>query len=231
MSSGKRRFMKLPDILSGKRRLAITGIAIASLVGIASVTFYVTTDHANATVSTAEVAEGPNALADLEGRSPGARLVGIATKAVKAVSRALGNAPEDEPTERALGQTFDPPVNNPLALGVPDPMTAVLPEDPFIPADPAEFAGGSGGVPIVGPPGGFLYIPGGSSGGSTGGGSTGGGSTGGGTTGGGSTGGDVPPPVAAVPEPGTWLMMILGFGAIGAAMRGTSRKRPLTARA
>lgn len=222
--------MKLSDFLGGKRRIAIAGIAIASLVGIASVTFYVTADHANATVSTAEVAEGPDALADLEGRSPGARLVGIATKAAKAISRALGNVPEEEPTQRALGQTFDPPVNNPLALGLPDPMTPALPEDPFVPADPAVFAGGSGGVPIVGPPGGFVYVPGGSSGGSTGGGSTGGGSSGG-TTGGGSTGGEVTPPIPAVPEPGTWLMMILGFGAIGAAMRGTSPGRRQTARA
>lgn len=30
---------------------------------------------------------------------------------------------------------------------------------------------------------------------------------------------DDPPPVTGVPEPGTWALLILGFGAIGAAMR------------
>jgi hypothetical protein len=33
------------------------------------------------------------------------------------------------------------------------------------------------------------------------------------------TGGEVPHPEGAVPEPGTWAMMLLGFGAVGAAMR------------
>lgn len=39
-----------------------------------------------------------------------------------------------------------------------------------------------------------------------------------------------PPPLPmnnAVPEPGTWLMMLLGFGMVGAAMRGG---RPIRAR-
>lgn len=34
---------------------------------------------------------------------------------------------------------------------------------------------------------------------------------------------------AAVPEPGTWAMMIVGFGLVGGAMRRTSRARPLAA--
>ncbi|MGH6964235.1 MAG: PEPxxWA-CTERM sorting domain-containing protein [Phenylobacterium sp.] len=33
--------------------------------------------------------------------------------------------------------------------------------------------------------------------------------------------------VAAVPEPGTWSMLILGFGAIGAALRRRRRERPV----
>jgi hypothetical protein len=33
------------------------------------------------------------------------------------------------------------------------------------------------------------------------------------------TGGEVPHPEGGVPEPSTWAMMLLGFGAIGAAMR------------
>jgi hypothetical protein len=38
--------------------------------------------------------------------------------------------------------------------------------------------------------------------------------------GGGSSGGTSnPPPVSVVPEPSTWMMMILGFGVIGFALR------------
>jgi uncharacterized membrane protein YgcG len=57
------------------------------------------------------------------------------------------------------------------------------------------------------------------SGGGTGGGGTGGGGTGGGgdTGGGGENGGGGV--VSPVPEPGTWLMLILGLFAIGSAMR------------
>jgi hypothetical protein len=34
--------------------------------------------------------------------------------------------------------------------------------------------------------------------------------------------------VSAVPEPSTWAMMMLGFGAVGGAMRAAKRKRKLT---
>ncbi|OYW47289.1 MAG: hypothetical protein B7Z33_01635 [Sphingomonadales bacterium 12-68-11] len=36
----------------------------------------------------------------------------------------------------------------------------------------------------------------------------------------------VPPTTGAVPEPATWLMMILGFGFVGALMRQRSQRRP-----
>lgn len=41
---------------------------------------------------------------------------------------------------------------------------------------------------------------------------------------------DVPtPPAAAIPEPATWMMMILGFGGVGAALRQRRRhRRPVT---
>ena len=34
----------------------------------------------------------------------------------------------------------------------------------------------------------------------------------------------IPPPNGAIPEPATWLMMILGFGAIGGMMRAKRRQ-------
>ena len=35
--------------------------------------------------------------------------------------------------------------------------------------------------------------------------------------------------VTAVPEPGTWAQMILGFGLVGAVLRGARRRRPAVA--
>jgi hypothetical protein len=32
--------------------------------------------------------------------------------------------------------------------------------------------------------------------------------------------------VAAIPEPGTWAMLLLGFGAVGAAIRNRRRVQP-----
>jgi hypothetical protein len=40
----------------------------------------------------------------------------------------------------------------------------------------------------------------------------------------------IPPPTGAVPEPSTWLMMILGFGLVGGAMRAQKRRENVTVR-
>lgn len=52
-----------------------------------------------------------------------------------------------------------------------------------------------------------------------------------GISGGSGTGSYVPPPPPAVPEPGTWAMMLVGFGAIGFSMRSSRRRRGLLAQA
>ena len=71
-----------------------------------------------------------------------------------------------------------------------------------------------GGVIVAGGGGG------GAGGGGGGGGSSGGGSSGGGSSGGGITPGVNPPPVpGAVPEPGSWMLMIGGFAIAGGALR------------
>ena len=85
-------------------------------------------------------------------------------------------------------------------------IPSVLPGPAFGPT-PAVFVGGGGG-------------PGGGGGGPGG----GGGGPGGG--GGGPPGIEVPPVVAPVPEPATWLTMILGFYILARALR---RQRPATA--
>jgi hypothetical protein len=213
----------------------LAGIAALSIVALAPVAMSALPGRAEAAVEAA-VGEGRNALADLEGRSPGARLVGIATKSVKAVARALGASPDDtteEPEQRALGKVFDAPPTEDMLLDLRAPLGTAFP-DGVLPADAVvpggEFGGGSPGgfgFPRGASSGGFAVLPagssgGGSSGGSSGGGSSGGGSSGGGSSGGGSSGGGTPP-VAAVPEPGTWMLMILGFGAIGSVMRRRAR--------
>ena len=88
------------------------------------------------------------------------------------------------------------------------------------------FAGGGGGG------GGFVAVPGGGGGGGGGGGAT---PIGGGTDTGVVPSTPVPVPVpvpvpdvvSAIPEPESWAMMILGFGAIGAALRGQRRSAKL----
>ena len=82
------------------------------------------------------------------------------------------------------------------------------------------FDGGSSGSSGGGSSGGGSSGGGSSGGGSSGGGSSGGGSSGGGSSGGGSSGGtENPPPPPVVPEPASWLMMIVGIGFVGAILR------------
>ncbi|WP_448501122.1 PEPxxWA-CTERM sorting domain-containing protein [Sphingomonas sp.] len=82
---------------------------------------------------------------------------------------------------------------------------------------PGSLPGGGGGGGFVGAlPGDGGTDGGGNGGGGTG--DTGGGDTGGGGNNGGGDGG-TPTPTAPIPEPGSWMMMILGIGMIGAALR------------
>ena len=145
------------------------------------------------------------------GRSPGERGEGalLPTKLAKA-----------GPEERVLSQVRD---RDP-GVGDPPPESGLLP-DAGLPGAPGEGAlpggpaGGEPFVPFVGspfaPPGGpgdpFIPGPGGPPGGP-----------------GGPPG--TPPPgggiASGVPEPGTWAVMILGFFAVGWAMRRRAQLRP-----
>lgn len=145
------------------------------------------------------------------GRSPGERAGALLpTKLAKA-----------GPEERVLSQVRDrdPGIGDPAA----PPDSGLLP-DAGLPGAPGEGAlpGGPAGEPFapfgapfggVGdPPGGF--IPGGPGGSGIPGGPPGG----------------TPPPgggiASGVPEPGTWAVMILGFFAVGWAMRRRAQLRP-----
>ena len=138
----------------------------------------------------------------LDQRSPGVRTKGELTK-TKRSFKVLSSTSWPE-----LAKTVRP---------APAPLTAA---NPILPnAAPPEVAMLSGFMPgaLTGlgvPP----VVVGGGGGGPVGGG--GGGCCGGGVGGGGGiTPTEVPPEVPAVPEPSTWAMLLIGFGAIGTALR------------
>lgn len=169
------------------------------------------------------MAQTSEAISRFIGRSPGERgetdLIKTKIKRAKGKpgDKLLATAPRAKPAEaeeRALGKIFDTPPEEavqsltgvpigPLALG------NVFPSD-F--GDFGDVAGG-GGVPGGGFPGGIsTVIPS---------------ATPGGPTGPTDPANPVDPtnptnptdPVGAVPEPGTWVMMIVGFALCGASLR------------
>ena len=170
-----------------------------------------------------------NALKDFLGRSPGERGT---TDLLKGKSKSAGGdkqlaRAEPTPVQRALGKIFDQPVEDVASLGALPPVVSLA--DEIVNA----VAPGSALPPLASGPG--IFIPGTGSGGGGGGGGTGGGPGGGGGGGGGViiTPPPVPPVINAVPEPSTWALLILGFGAIGASIRRanvTSRRAKLCAR-
>lgn len=164
-------------------------------------------------------------LAVLGQRSPGARADGALLQ-VK-LPRGLARA-DRGPHERVLSGLRTRPGAPALAtpgFGPPPPAEVAL-----LPGGPGEDAIAQGPVPA--PLSGFPGFFGG--GGVISGGGGGGGTGGGGTGGGGDT---MTPPVvtptppatvAALPEPATWLTMILGFALMGVALRRPARsRRPL----
>lgn len=158
-----------------------------------------------------------NALAALTGRSPGARTVGVSGKG-KGKGPARAYRYSRSPAAQALDEAFSSPVGASRVIDGRRPDTnpaLVLPPalfgteaGPGITSAIAPASGAIGG----GPGGGAFFPPGGFSVGGIGGGGGGGGVPpigGGGTT----------PVLPAVPEPSTWLMMLLGMAMIGGALR------------
>lgn len=146
----------------------------------------------------------------LDARSPGEREKGALAQSK--IKKRLAQVPR----ERALGKTFPPkpPAIEQLARVVvpapPVPVESVPPVAPLIPPAAADIISPAGliasappfgGGPIIG--GGGLLPPPPPSGGNA------------------PPTAEVPPGgpvVSPVPEPGTWLTMLLGFGIIGTAM-------------
>jgi PEP-CTERM motif len=210
---GALSFVWLANSQSGRKLSALLGVE----------------DSIAQTANAAENAakEAGAALNSFIGRSPGERgatdtLKGKAKRLAKRTNsdpkqRALGKIFDEPPSQRALGKVFDQPVD-----GAPE--AASLQSISALPNELAPFSGTVPGAatPVSGNPG--IFVP------TTGGNFIGGGGTGGGPDGGTGTGtgtGGVPimppatqpPVISAVPEPSTWILLLLGFGAIGLTLR------------
>ena len=215
--------MKLPISLRGGA--AKTGLAVvllaAGLVGVGSTTagqnlfaqMGISESFAQTTESAGRIVQkGSNAVQAFLGRSPGERGAVDALKG-KAKAKVAGNdkpAEKSKPAQRALGKVFDEPL---VSLAGP---LAPAPVVDFIPLDAGPSVAVLPAVALPGPVGSGGFSP------SFG----GGGFIGGGGGGGGIAPPPPPPPpppsppvVAAVPEPSTWILLLMGFAAVGSSLR------------
>lgn len=161
--------------------------------------------------------KGSNAVQAFLGRSPGERGATdmLKGKAQRDLAQDLGTPAKGKPAQRALGKTFDEPLQSLAGPIAPAPVVEFLPLDANSSAVPLPAIA----LPIPSGSGGFGPV--------FGGGPSGGGFIGGGGGSGGS--GNVPvPPIAppapppitaAVPEPSTWILLLMGFAAVGASVR------------
>lgn len=147
-------------------------------------------------------------LATIRDRSPGERANAQLAKSKPAPSpersaRALPRTREAQP--KAAARKPEPA---PFAPSVPPELAEALAPMMTTAAPPvaAEFSPGPPIVPPIGG-GGGVVIPGGGGGGGT-------------------TPVEPPPPPPAVPEPATWLNLLLGFAALGWALRRGRRRKP-----
>lgn len=203
---------------SGKVKAGALAVALLTAAGGTPVVLQQLADRGYDVPTLAPVEK---VMALLDARSPGERTEGKLAQSKVSLKKLAENV--GQPKERALGKIINPekPTMADLAKVVAPPAQTVEVAPPVgpvaladvIPAPAQTTPGGVGGV--TGTP---LLLGGGGVGG-------GGGSPGGG-------GGDVPtqPPPAVVqspvPEPSTWMLLLLGFGVIGSAAR---RERRSTA--
>lgn len=174
--------------------------------------------------ATAMTSKGVNLLDAMRDRSPGSRSAGALSnkgQTAGAPAQTVANA-ATQPSARALPKTrvrVAPPVA--AAAGVPaaagSPAIGGTPPATTLASIPPGSAGSGGGLGLPPGGGGFIPAPGGGGGGTP--------DPGTGTPP--PVGGEAPPVAApAVPEPQTWLMMIIGFGLLGSVLR---RRRTSTA--
>ena len=213
-----RRSRAVRSTMQRRQRRLLAGACAAILLGsgaFLSIAGVTGSDAVAAAVTQAQ------SLTQLLGqRSPGERIAGAQTKhkRVQALSRPRLRERPHAPSASELAKILMP-------------AGPVVPDAPIIPPVLAEIVPVPQLSDIVLPAG----VPGSGGGGPA---IVGGGSVGGGGGGGGSPGGSVPlvyPPhdtkevIAAVPEPGTWATMLLGFGLMGWRLRRSNARRLLPA--
>ena len=205
-----------------KHKLALAGLMC--LAGVASAPLAVTTFGNSSGLSLPGVETAGRLMAMLDARSPGERAAGALTQIKpRQASRSRAVTPAKPAT---------PPLEQLARVIVPAPPAP--PVDVMPPILPPPASG------IVEPPAALASVPGGFGPGGFGPGIVIGGvgapPAGGGSPPGGGGGGtppttEVPPVISAVPEPGTWAMMLLGFAMIGSAMPSRRRRALLAAHA
>ncbi|MCH8614698.1 PEPxxWA-CTERM sorting domain-containing protein [Sphingomonas sp. SM33] len=193
-SSGRARRARRKAI-KRQQRIALGAVGAFAFLAAAPLTIaaYLGTDPLVAGLDNAK-----SFLAMMSERSPGGRTSAeLVTKHKRAAAA---------PTEHALGKIHSPappPFASPIAAvppsiaELPPFETALANSPPLFMAPPPPGGGGGVIVPPAAPPGGG----------------------GGGCCGGTDTPKPPPPPPPAVPEPGTWATMLLGFGMVGLLMR------------
>lgn len=216
------RFVQLNKAKTGLLLMAAV-VAVSGLGGTATgqrlfAQIGITDAIARTVGAAAAVAENSgNAVQAFLSRSPGER---GATDMLKGkVKPVFTESPKassgTKPTQRALGKVFDEPLQS---LAGP---LAPAPRVDFLPLDASSASAAMPAVALPLPIGAGIFSP------VTGGVPSGGGFVGGGGGGGGGSGesGDgfippAPPPItSAVPEPSTWMLLLIGFAAVGVSMR------------
>lgn len=220
--------METPNILNGGRaKIGLVAAAcllttfglgsttvgqrIISQIGITD-TFAQTTDAAGRVLE-----KGSTAVQAFLGRSPGERGATdmLKGKVKRDIARNDDAPGKSKPTQRALGKIFSDPLQSLAGPIAPAPVVE------FLPLDAGVIAASIPALALAAPVGSGIFSP------FAGGGPSGGGFIGGGGNGGGSGGGSgfippaSPPTAAAVPEPSTWILLLIGFAAVGASIRRT----------
>lgn len=165
-----------------------------------------------------------NAVQAFLGRSPGERgaVDALKGKAKRDLATNTAKPAGEKPRQRALGKIFEEPLKSLAGPLAPSPVVEFLPLEAnsatsLLPVALSLPVGGGNFSPILG-------------GGPTGGGFLGGGGGGGGPDGPGTVlvPPTAPPIAAAVPEPSTWVLLLMGFAAVGASIRRKNTARALT---
>ena len=198
---------KRRSIVHRRRRLRML-LAASGAIAFALGTAMTVASFTGANLADAAAARAQSFMELMGKRSPGERTAAQLTK-TKTVHKLLSerDAPEVTGVPANLAEVIAPPLPDIVPVDLGPPQLALL-GMPTLP----------GGILMPPPSGGPKVPPGG-----------GGGCCGGPPTETPPTPPNVPPP-PALPEPGTWAMMLMGFGAMGVAMR-RGRKLPALAQA